>query len=147
MTRDHHIHAREVLYPQTRSQYRLRTAERLLQVKARAAQGRFPTRDQWAVFGQEPSFATPSGTLKVKAHSEKATLRLGQHPSHKTHGSPCSDDFSHDHLLISPVLRRQLREAGVDREIRGLPNASDHAPAWIELAPGGSRRRPVRKAK
>jgi exodeoxyribonuclease-3 len=39
-----------------------------------------------------------------------------------------------DHLLLSPDLAKKLVEAGVDREIRGLPDASDHAPAWIVLS-------------
>jgi exodeoxyribonuclease-3 len=38
-----------------------------------------------------------------------------------------------DHLLLSPVLRDRLVEAGVDRWTRGEVNASDHAPAWIIL--------------
>jgi exodeoxyribonuclease-3 len=38
-----------------------------------------------------------------------------------------------DHLLLSPVLAGSLRGAGVDREVRGLEGASDHAPTWIEL--------------
>ena len=40
-----------------------------------------------------------------------------------------------DHLLVSPALLPRLVDGGVDREVRGLPNASDHAPVWIELAP------------
>ena len=39
-----------------------------------------------------------------------------------------------DHLLVNGVLRRRLVAAGVDREVRGRPNASDHAPVWIELS-------------
>ena len=39
-----------------------------------------------------------------------------------------------DHLLLSPELAPRLRAGGVDRTVRGLPDASDHAPAWIELA-------------
>ncbi|PZQ73884.1 MAG: exodeoxyribonuclease III [Variovorax paradoxus] len=39
-----------------------------------------------------------------------------------------------DHLLLSPDLLPALRAAGVDREVRGQPGASDHAPAWVELA-------------
>jgi exodeoxyribonuclease-3 len=39
-----------------------------------------------------------------------------------------------DHLLLSPVAAEQLRAAGVDREVRGREKASDHAPAWVELA-------------
>lgn len=39
-----------------------------------------------------------------------------------------------DHLLLSPALLPRLVEAGVDRVVRGEPEASDHAPVWIELA-------------
>jgi exonuclease III len=39
-----------------------------------------------------------------------------------------------DHLLLSPPLAKRLTVAGVDREVRGREHASDHAPAWIELA-------------
>ena len=48
-----------------------------------------------------------------------------------------------DHLLVSASLRSRLVAAGVDREMRGRENASDHAPAWIELsdAPAPKRRR------
>jgi len=40
-----------------------------------------------------------------------------------------------DHLLLSEPLKPKLVAAGVDRAVRGLENASDHAPAWIELEP------------
>jgi exodeoxyribonuclease III len=43
-----------------------------------------------------------------------------------------------DHLLLSPDLAKRLVKAGVDREVRAKPNASDHAPVWIELAPAKS---------
>ncbi len=39
-----------------------------------------------------------------------------------------------DHLLLSAPLAGRLAAAGVDREVRGRQGASDHAPAWIELA-------------
>jgi exodeoxyribonuclease-3 len=39
-----------------------------------------------------------------------------------------------DHFLLSPPLAKRLTAAGVDREVRGRDHASDHAPAWIELA-------------
>jgi exodeoxyribonuclease III len=39
-----------------------------------------------------------------------------------------------DHVLLSPPLAKRLTSAGVDREVRGREHASDHAPAWIELA-------------
>jgi exodeoxyribonuclease III len=38
-----------------------------------------------------------------------------------------------DHLLLSPDLAPKLAGGGVDRWVRGEANASDHAPAWIEL--------------
>ena len=39
-----------------------------------------------------------------------------------------------DHLLLSPSLAPRLKRGGVDRDERGRDGASDHAPAWIELA-------------
>ena len=39
-----------------------------------------------------------------------------------------------DHLLLSPDLSTRLLAAGVDKSIRGRDGASDHAPAWVELA-------------
>jgi exodeoxyribonuclease III len=38
-----------------------------------------------------------------------------------------------DHILLSSVLTERLQSVGVDRHIRGLENASDHAPVWVEL--------------
>jgi len=38
-----------------------------------------------------------------------------------------------DHLLLNPLLKSQLGEAGVDRWVRGQPGASDHAPTWVRL--------------
>ena len=38
-----------------------------------------------------------------------------------------------DHLLLGGDAGARLTGAGVDREIRGLPDASDHAPTWITL--------------
>ena len=38
-----------------------------------------------------------------------------------------------DHILVSPNLRDRLTAAGVDREVRGRDDASDHAPAWIMI--------------
>ena len=39
-----------------------------------------------------------------------------------------------DHLLLSDDLAKRLIASGVDREVRGKANASDHAPAWAELS-------------
>lgn len=38
-----------------------------------------------------------------------------------------------DHLLLSKALKGRLTAAGVDRAVRGMDDASDHAPAWVEL--------------
>ena len=38
-----------------------------------------------------------------------------------------------DHLLLNARLRPRLREAGVDKWVRGQKGASDHAPAWIVI--------------
>jgi 5'-3' exonuclease, N-terminal resolvase-like domain/Endonuclease/Exonuclease/phosphatase family len=38
-----------------------------------------------------------------------------------------------DHILLSSVLTERVQRAGVDRHIRGLEDASDHAPVWVEL--------------
>ncbi len=38
-----------------------------------------------------------------------------------------------DFILLSPDLAKRLKAAGVDRAVRGAPNASDHAPVWVEL--------------
>ncbi|MFI5013940.1 MAG: exodeoxyribonuclease III [Hyphomicrobiales bacterium] len=50
-----------------------------------------------------------------------------------------------DHLLLGPSLADRLVASGVDREVRGWPKASDHAPAWIELEDAGGKRM-VRRA-
>jgi exodeoxyribonuclease-3 len=38
-----------------------------------------------------------------------------------------------DHFLLNDVVAPRLIAGGVDRAVRGAPNASDHAPAWIVL--------------
>jgi exodeoxyribonuclease-3 len=38
-----------------------------------------------------------------------------------------------DHFLISPVIAKKLKAAGVDKEVRGWEKTSDHAPVWIEM--------------
>src|SRR3954462_15496701 len=43
-----------------------------------------------------------------------------------------------DHLLLSPTLAPRLADAGVDRAVRGEPDASDHAPAWVVIKPPAS---------
>ena len=39
-----------------------------------------------------------------------------------------------DHLLLSPALAPRLRDAGVDKDVRGWEKTSDHAPTWVKLA-------------
>jgi exodeoxyribonuclease-3 len=38
-----------------------------------------------------------------------------------------------DHLLLNPAAAKLLTSAAVDREMRGIEKASDHAPAWVVL--------------
>lgn len=38
-----------------------------------------------------------------------------------------------DHILLSPAVAARLTDAGVDRDVRGKPGASDHAPTWVTL--------------
>lgn len=38
-----------------------------------------------------------------------------------------------DHLLLSPKLAPALKDAGVDKFVRGREKPSDHAPTWVEL--------------
>ncbi len=45
-----------------------------------------------------------------------------------------------DHLLLNPVLAKSLRAAGVDRWVRGLEKASDHAPTWVQVRAPPRRR-------
>ena len=46
-----------------------------------------------------------------------------------------------DHILLSPSLRERVVASGVDREVRGRDNASDHAPVWVELGAGPAGKR------
>ena len=52
-----------------------------------------------------------------------------------------------DHLLLNPKAASRLVEAGVDREVRGVENASDHAPAWITLRDAPASRRGSRRSE
>ena len=46
---------------------------------------------------------------------------------------PADKGMRLDHLLLSHAVSERLLGGGVDRWVRGEPNASDHAPAWILL--------------
>jgi exodeoxyribonuclease III len=52
-----------------------------------------------------------------------------------------------DHLLLSREAAKRLVAAGVDREVRGENNASDHAPAWVELRDTATAKAPAEPAK
>ena len=51
-----------------------------------------------------------------------------------------------DHLLLNPKAARRLVDAGIDREVRGVQNASDHAPAWVTLNDAPASRRSSRRS-
>jgi exodeoxyribonuclease-3 len=38
-----------------------------------------------------------------------------------------------DHILLTPSVAKRLKDAGVDRHVRGWEKSSDHAPTWIIL--------------
>ena len=44
-----------------------------------------------------------------------------------------------DHLLLSPTVASRLKDAGVDRWVRGKSKASDHAPTWVTLSDAARR--------
>lgn len=46
---------------------------------------------------------------------------------------PRNNGIRIDHLLLSPQAADLLRDAGIDKEIRGREKPSDHVPVWIEL--------------
>ncbi|MEO7444502.1 MAG: exodeoxyribonuclease III [Ferruginibacter sp.] len=39
-----------------------------------------------------------------------------------------------DHFLLSPDIAGKLKQAGVDKHVRGWEKTSDHGPVWIELS-------------
>src|SRR5271169_5232884 len=52
-----------------------------------------------------------------------------------------------DHILLSSTSTERLQSAGVDRQTRGMQDASDHAPVWVRLRDGPNRGDvPLRKA-
>jgi len=46
---------------------------------------------------------------------------------------PANKGMRLDHILLSKEMPERLLEGGVDKWTRGEENASDHAPAWIEI--------------
>jgi exodeoxyribonuclease III len=52
-----------------------------------------------------------------------------------------------DLLLLSKSMAKRLQDANVDRDVRGKPNASDHAPVWIELKDVARKQAPTKSKK
>ena len=46
---------------------------------------------------------------------------------------PANKGMRLDHILLSKEMPERLLAGGVDKWTRGEENASDHAPAWIEI--------------
>ncbi|MFN3459981.1 MAG: exodeoxyribonuclease III, partial [Oceanibaculum sp.] len=46
---------------------------------------------------------------------------------------PRDEGIRIDHLLLSPQAADRLRDAGIDKKVRGREKASDHTPVWCEL--------------
>lgn len=46
-----------------------------------------------------------------------------------------------DHILLNAELAPRLKAAGVDKWVRGLPKASDHAPTWVTLGTAAGKGR------
>jgi exodeoxyribonuclease-3 len=43
------------------------------------------------------------------------------------------DGIRIDHLLLSPQAADRLKDAGIDRHVRGWDKPSDHVPVWVDL--------------
>jgi exodeoxyribonuclease-3 len=56
--------------------------------------------------------------------------------SYLRHRWPNNKGLRLDHFLLSQELVPRLKGGGVDRDVRGITGASDHAPAWIKLSDG-----------
>ena len=68
------------------------------------------------------------GRRKVWVRSNTAPERAARCPSHTAVRFERDAGLRLDHLLLSPVLAKQLVSSGVDKAVRGKPGASDHAP-------------------
>ena len=83
--------------------------------------------------------AFDAGLARRGAH---ASSRLPMYSYWSHHRWPRDAGLRIDHLLLSKEAAPRLLAAGVDRDVRGTDNASDHAPVWIELrdAPRATRK-------
>ncbi len=43
------------------------------------------------------------------------------------------DGIRIDHVLLCPLAADMLRDAGIDRQVRGGARPSDHVPVWVEM--------------
>ena len=43
------------------------------------------------------------------------------------------DGIRIDHFLLCPFAADLLRDAGIDKDVRGLEKPSDHVPVWVEI--------------
>ena len=44
-----------------------------------------------------------------------------------------NDGIRIDHVLLSPQAADRLRDAGIDRHVRGWDKPSDHVPVYVDL--------------
>jgi exodeoxyribonuclease-3 len=65
--------------------------------------------------------------------------------SYWRHRWPRNKGLRLDFVLLAPGLDRGLRHGGVATWVRGEPDASDHAPVWIEIERVRRRRAPITK--
>jgi exodeoxyribonuclease-3 len=87
-------------------------------------------------------------TLKAKHPDEAMFTFWGYFRDHW----PRDAGLRIDHILLNPRSAARLKDAGVDRAVRGEPGASDHAPVWITLAKKAATKkaapkRPARNAR
>ena len=98
----------------------------------------YPTRswDKDALI--QPASRDAFARLVAQGWTDAFRERLGDERAY-TFWSYKRDRFSRDaglrldHLLLSESLASRMLKVGVDREVRGEANASDHAPTWVEI--------------
>ena len=70
------------------------------------------------------------GRIVVPIHRDVRSIRIG---SERQDRWQKDKGMRLDHVLLLPSISDRLVSGGVDRWVRGEVNASDHAPAWINL--------------
>ncbi len=90
----------------------------------------------------QPESREAFATLMEQGWIDAIRERFPQDPPPWTFWSYFRDSWTRDaglridHLLLNAEAAGRLKDAGVDREVRGHEHASDHAPVWIEIGPG-----------